>query len=99
MLFLEKVFKSDWLNGQHLIFIRQTYCNIFESLVSIYKILNIITISVTKTHYYHLYHMLLRAYKKIGFRFCTIARERMDYDVVIVGGGVAGLSTAIKLKQ
>ena len=43
--------------------------------------------------------MLLRAYKKIGFRFCTVARERMDYDVVIVGGGVAGLSTAIKLKQ
>jgi len=26
-------------------------------------------------------------------------RESMDYDVVIVGAGSAGLSTAIKLKQ
>ena len=26
-------------------------------------------------------------------------REAMDYDVVIVGGGPAGLSTSIKLKQ
>lgn len=26
-------------------------------------------------------------------------REQMEYDVVIVGGGVAGLSTAIKIKQ
>jgi heterodisulfide reductase subunit A-like polyferredoxin len=26
-------------------------------------------------------------------------REVMEYDVLVVGGGVAGLSTAIKIKQ
>ncbi len=39
--------------------------------------------------------------KHINFCFSVELppREQMQYDVVIVGGGVAGLATAIKLKQ
>jgi ribulose 1,5-bisphosphate synthetase/thiazole synthase len=39
---------------------------------------------------------------KIGYScssLLTSQRDQMDYDVVIVGGGVSGLSTAIRLKQ
>jgi ribulose 1,5-bisphosphate synthetase/thiazole synthase len=53
--------------------------------------------------------MLLPSFKNITnitsrlifrFHFSTShPREQLDYDVVIVGGGVAGLSTAIRLKQ
>ncbi|KAH7420630.1 hypothetical protein KP509_13G014800 [Ceratopteris richardii] len=41
------------------------------------------------------------ALQKIGFCCKTSVdeRERMDYDIVIVGAGPAGLSAAIKLKQ
>ena len=40
--------------------------------------------------------------KSLGRLFCTSTlpeREQMEYDVLIVGGGVAGLSAAIKIKQ
>ena len=35
----------------------------------------------------------------IGDDMSEIEREAMDYDVVIVGAGPAGLSAAIRLKQ
>jgi electron-transferring-flavoprotein dehydrogenase len=35
----------------------------------------------------------------IRYACATVAREQVEYDVLIVGGGVAGLSTAIRLKQ
>ena len=38
--------------------------------------------------------------RSIAMRFCSLPeREQMEYDVLIVGGGVAGLSAAIKIKQ
>ncbi len=37
--------------------------------------------------------------KQVKFSFSLPERELMEYDVAIVGGGVAGLATAIKLKQ
>jgi electron-transferring-flavoprotein dehydrogenase len=38
-------------------------------------------------------------YKRNKFNFCDIQRDEMETDVLIVGGGPAGLATAIKLKQ
>lgn len=46
----------------------------------------------------------LQKTSRVARLFCTaipdtIQREVMEYDVLVVGGGVAGLSTAIKIKQ
>lgn len=35
----------------------------------------------------------------VRFFFSAEPREQVEYDVLIVGGGVAGLATAIRLKQ
>jgi ribulose 1,5-bisphosphate synthetase/thiazole synthase len=46
--------------------------------------------------------MLVRRSKNLIRFFSTassLPRETMEYDVLIVGGGVAGLSAAIKIKQ
>lgn len=42
-------------------------------------------------------HRLIKFFCNVAQQ--TIERETMEYDVLVVGGGVAGLSTAIKIKQ